>query len=160
MALTLSPPEGRPSAVLAIATVSAVLVYALASLLPTSPSAPSPAVTLSDLQSLISSRERVLVLFRSPSCPVCAAIWPAFVEASSELSESGVLCVDVLYRPGLNDDLFSAMRIVETPTFILFVDGREAARHMGVLLSGPLRRRPVRSLLHARGVWGRVVGGR
>ncbi|GEM_PF-3411012 len=77
----------------------------------------------------VAGNDAVAVMFSSSSCPVCRSMepyWRRLVEAR----EVGIRFLIVYYTPR-TAPLYSRLGITETPTFILFYDGKPVARYVG-----------------------------
>ncbi|MEM0017212.1 MAG: thioredoxin family protein [Candidatus Korarchaeum sp.] len=76
------------------------------------------------------SEGKVAVMFWSELCSTCEEVMPYWAELERDPPE-GVKVIDVELIPGRTDELFLELGIRETPTFILFVDGKEVKRFSG-----------------------------
>lgn len=76
------------------------------------------------------SEGKVAVMFWSRLCLTCEEVMPYWAELERNPPE-GVKVVDVELIPGQTDGLFLELGVRETPTFILFVDGKEVKRFSG-----------------------------
>ncbi|MCE4625001.1 MAG: thioredoxin domain-containing protein [Desulfurococcales archaeon] len=83
----------------------------------------------SDFYRVINSTKPVAIMFSSDTCPVCQAMEPYWSELCRQ--QGGDIG---FYLLKLNDDtikVFVDYNVQETPTFIVFDDGRPVARHVG-----------------------------
>lgn len=75
------------------------------------------------------SEKPVAVMFESYTCPACARMRPFW----SKLEAREGLPVEFyhIYATGATISVFQRYGVEETPTFIVFVDGKPVARHVG-----------------------------
>ena len=77
------------------------------------------------------SREKpVAVMFESPTCPVCKKMAPYWAILEKRSDDLPVRFYHVMLSSS-TFPLFERYGIEETPTFIVFVDGRPVLRHVG-----------------------------
>ncbi len=76
------------------------------------------------------SEGKVAVMFWSKLCSTCEEVMPYWIELERNPPD-GVKVIDVELIPGKTDELFLELGIAETPTFVLFADGREVKRFSG-----------------------------
>ncbi len=76
------------------------------------------------------SKKPVAVMFESPTCPVCKAMYPYWAVLEKESSTLPIAFYHVVYSSDTLS-LFQRYGVTETPTFIVFVKGRVVARHVG-----------------------------
>ena len=91
----------------------------------------TPSITSYDeLKARIASQQRVAVMFASPTCHVCEKMmphWLRLARASEQLHTSFY----VVQLGPATAEAFREYHVSETPTFILFVNGRPIAVHVG-----------------------------
>jgi thioredoxin 1 len=83
-------------------------------------------ISLSNLQHLLKTNHVIVVDFKSNSCAPCRAILPALKKLSSRVP---VAQIDVEENVGY---VTSTYRVTSTPTVVLFKNGREVSRLVGV----------------------------
>lgn len=79
---------------------------------------------------------RALVIFSSETCPDCVELMGRYNEIRGLLQDD-VLLIEVLYKPGLTDELFKNYAITVTPTFMVVSEKKVIARHDGILSKKP-----------------------
>ncbi|MCE4611937.1 MAG: thioredoxin domain-containing protein [Desulfurococcales archaeon] len=132
-------------------TLSIFTLMVFASLvLSSTPSADLPRITSPDeYWRAVGSGGKVLMYFSQAACPGCKKIEPSIARFASEQSEVKVYKVDldaIAEKYGYRGliDFVSEMGVRGTPTLILYVNGREVARHEGTFGFGdqyePLKR--------------------
>jgi cytochrome c biogenesis protein CcdA/thiol-disulfide isomerase/thioredoxin len=86
---------------------------------------------LAALQNLLKeSKKPIAVMFESPTCPVCKRMYPHWLKLEEA---SGTLPVE-FYHIMYSSESASAFRhysVFDTPTFIVFINGKPVARHVG-----------------------------
>ncbi len=86
------------------------------------------------------SRGLVLVFFKSESCPGCRLVEPAVLRLANEDTSIRIVVahVDKMLKvnAGATLELFSELGVYATPTFIVFHNGVEVARHVGTFGAG------------------------
>lgn len=76
------------------------------------------------------SEKPVAVMFDSPTCPMCRWMYPYWAKLEEKSSTLPVSFYHITY--GIRTaEAFRAYQVYETPTFIVFVDGKPVARHVG-----------------------------
>ncbi len=91
---------------------------------------------LATLQKLISSSKKpVAVMFESPTCPVCKRMYPYWAKLEERSPTLPVSFYHILYGPQ-TASAFQKYHVYDTPTFIVFVNGKPVARHVGAFISG------------------------
>lgn len=89
------------------------------------------------LENVIHEYRYVAVMFELPNCPHCKEMYPYWhLLELMQANLTGVLgarvhLYHIVYGPSTRE-AFSRYGIEETPTFILFAEGRPVARHVGV----------------------------
>lgn len=90
---------------------------------------------LATLQKLISSSKKpIAVMFESPTCPVCKRMYPYWAKLEERSSTLPISFYHILYGPQ-TASAFQKYHVYDTPTFIVFVDGKPVARHVGAFIS-------------------------
>jgi len=84
------------------------------------------------------SKRPVAVMFESPTCPACARMRPYWRELEKRADIEGlkVEFYHVMLSPSTRD-IFIKYRVEDTPTFIVFVNGKPVARHIGIFTPPP-----------------------
>ncbi len=80
------------------------------------------------------SRKPVAVMFESYTCPVCERMYP-YWRVLEEQSENLPIDFYHVYFNQKTAEVFIRYGIEETPTFIVFVDGKPVARHVGAFMA-------------------------
>lgn len=117
-------------ALVAMVALSAVLSVALLYARSQRPAEPYLLASSSEVYSAVSSGGAVAIMFSSPTCPVCEKMEPYWAALASR---GGVLAVR-FYVVRLGEgtaEAFYKYGVTSTPTYILFLDGRVAARYVG-----------------------------
>lgn len=112
----------------ALAALSAVIAVILVYHVPLA--APYTLDTSGELEDAVRSGA-VAVMFSSPTCQSCARMKPHWIRLAEAQQRIGVK----FYIVELNSrtaDAFRRYNVTHTPTFILYYNGRPAARHVGV----------------------------
>lgn len=78
---------------------------------------------------LLNSSGALAVMFSSDTCPVCKAMEPSWLRLCG--SPPGDVRVVILKLTRSTVEVFNRYAVTETPTFIVFVNGEPAARHVG-----------------------------
>ena len=86
---------------------------------------------------LISSKPVILVHFFTPWCGTCNVLKPELEKFSSKISHSYPI-VDVNLER--DSHIISKFHIITMPTLILFKDGKEVWRHVGLINAEQLHR--------------------
>ena len=81
---------------------------------------------------ITNSKRPVAVMFESPTCPACAKMRPYWRELEKNASGQ-VEFYHVMLSPSTRD-IFMKYRVEDTPTFIVFVNGKPVARHIGIFI--------------------------
>ena len=90
---------------------------------------------LAALEKLVaSSKKPVAVMFESPTCPVCKRMYPYWAELEEKSSELPVSFYHIMYG-SQSASAFQRYRVFDTPTFIVFVNGKPVARHVGAFIA-------------------------
>ncbi len=79
---------------------------------------------------LASSSKPVAVMFESPTCPVCKRMYPYWLKLEKASSSLPIDFYHIMYSEE-SATAFQKYGVHDTPTFIVFVNGRPAARHVG-----------------------------
>lgn len=83
-----------------------------------------------ELREFIRSCKVAFVFFYTPTCPFCKALMPLYMEAAQYYSgKAGFARLNLARMPFISD----ALGIMGTPTIIVFVNGREAGRVVGMV---------------------------
>ncbi len=83
---------------------------------------------------LLESGGTLAVMFSSDTCPVCKAMEPSWLRLCK--SPPGNVRVVILKLTRSTIEVFNRYAVTETPTFIVFVGGEPAARHVGAFEGG------------------------
>jgi cytochrome c biogenesis protein CcdA/thiol-disulfide isomerase/thioredoxin len=81
-----------------------------------------------------SSKKPVAVMFESPTCPVCKKMYPYWARLEEMSNSLPVSFYHIMYS-AQTDPVFRRYSVFDTPTFIVFVDGKVAARHIGAFVA-------------------------
>lgn len=79
---------------------------------------------------VLGSSKPVAVMFESPTCPVCKRMYPYWAVLERESDSLPIRFLHVMFSPA-TQDVFMRYHVTDTPTFIVFVNGRPVARHVG-----------------------------
>jgi thioredoxin-like negative regulator of GroEL len=83
-----------------------------------------------ELRDFIRSCRVAFVFFYTPTCPFCKALMPLYEEAAAYYAgRAGFARLNLARMPFISD----ALGIMGTPTIIVFVNGREAGRIVGMV---------------------------
>ncbi|UXD22827.1 hypothetical protein IPA_08615 [Ignicoccus pacificus DSM 13166] len=77
---------------------------------------------------ILKENKYVAVMFKSSTCPVCKRMYPYWVVL--EGMPGKVKFYDITYSPS-TADVFQRYGVEDVPTFIVFKNGKEVARHVG-----------------------------
>ncbi len=89
------------------------------------------------LENVLKKYRFVAVMFESPTCPHCREMYPYWhmlelmQDKLKRVVGAEVHLYHIVYGPSTSQ-AFQEYRVEDTPTFILFADGRPVARHIGV----------------------------
>ena len=90
---------------------------------------------LAALQKLVKeSKKPVAVMFESPTCPVCKRMYPYWAKLEERSSELPVSFYHIMYG-SQSASAFQEYRVFDTPTFIVFINGKPVARHVGAFMA-------------------------
>ncbi|ABM81337.1 thioredoxin fold domain-containing protein [Hyperthermus butylicus] len=107
---------------------------------------------LAALEKLLEETEKpVAVMFEAPSCPVCRKMYPYWARLEEASSQLPVEFYHIMYS-GESDPAFRRYGVSETPTFIVFVDGKPVARHVGGFWGGNITEAMLSWALSAAGL--------
>ncbi|BES80677.1 hypothetical protein PABY_02440 [Pyrodictium abyssi] len=77
-----------------------------------------------------SSAKPVAVMFESPTCPTCKQMHPYWAVLERRSNILPVQFYHIVFSPA-TEEAFRRYRVIDTPTFIVFVGGQPVARHVG-----------------------------
>jgi cytochrome c biogenesis protein CcdA/thiol-disulfide isomerase/thioredoxin len=86
---------------------------------------------LASLEKVVSESEKpVAVMFEAETCPICRKIFPYWARLEEASDELPVAFYHITYSAE-SAPAFIKYGVTETPTFIVFVDGKPVARYVG-----------------------------
>jgi len=93
-----------------------------------------PKFSISEIDEILKKNKTVLIDFRTQWCVPCKKMNPIIEEIQSENSEVKVLFIDA----DVNKELIKKYQIQGVPVFIIFKNGKEAYRNVGVVSKSDL----------------------
>ena len=93
-----------------------------------------PKFSISEIDEILNKNKTVLIDFSTQWCVPCKKMNPIIEEIQSENSEVKVLFIDA----DVNKELIKKYQIKGVPVFIIFKNGKEAYRNVGVVLKSDL----------------------
>ncbi|MAU36689.1 MAG: hypothetical protein CMD14_04890 [Flavobacteriales bacterium] len=88
-----------------------------------------PTLTITDLETILQQNQLVLIDFSTEWCVPCKKMKPVIQEIEKETSSIKVIYIDV----DLHQNLIDKYKIKGVPVFMVFKNGIEVFRHVGVI---------------------------